>query len=60
MTQEYKIIDGTNSDAMSDTINLLLQQGWKLYGNLSVIRIDDFPYFTQTLVREIEQRNAWS
>lgn len=60
MTQEYKIIDGSPADLMSTTISELLQQGWKLYGNLSVITIREQPYFSQALVKEVDQRGPWS
>lgn len=44
-----KLADGNSPEMLTDRVNVLLKQGWELYGNLVVIRDNDVLRFYQAL-----------
>lgn len=59
--QEFKLVEGTDSDDLTKKVNFLLEQGWNLSGGTSLMHNSNThrSYFYQAVVREIEQRGAW-
>lgn len=61
MTLEYKIISENCSTTVSRMLSEHLQQGWNLHGNLCTSTDEKGQiYYTQAIVKEVEQRGAWS
>lgn len=64
MTQEYYVVEAESAEDVGKLVSEKLQQGWKLYGHLSICADGSgqsgFFLYAQSLVREVEQRGPWS
>lgn len=60
MVQEYKLVSATTPEVLTNKVNEMLEQGWKLHGPTDVAAAgSNATYFVQPVVREIEQPGAW-
>lgn len=56
---EYKLVDGSK-ESVESQVNDLAQGGWQIVGCAQVRTFNGGVSYTQTLVRETEQRGPWN
>jgi hypothetical protein len=51
---KYFVVQESSADALTDTVNEMLEDGWKLQGGMSVGGDNGYRFFCQAMIKETE------